>query len=154
MNADIPVHQTFEERQSRLLQRWGFTCTCDLCNASLAERTATDERRREVVKWRDRVIDDFGKWKLFEAIENLKKMIQGITADPSEYYLVPLLQEPYESLARIFWILGDVRMAKQYVNQALDIKDHYIHLAARNRTIDLVETLKTFGALGGVPEDP
>ncbi len=84
-----------------------------------------DQARRQVTEISNRIIGDLDNWRLFDAIAHLEDLIDRLLAEPGGYS-VPLLSEPYGTLARIYWVLGDRKKAEEYVHKKLDIVDLYV----------------------------
>lgn len=124
-SADISIHLTREERQSKILDRWGFTCTCELCTAPAAVAARLDQGRKKIMQIKHQIIDDLDGLNLHAAIEHLEELINNLLAEPGGY-LVPLLREPYDALAKLYRALGNKEMAEEYLHKKLDISEKYI----------------------------
>jgi hypothetical protein len=51
--------------------------------------------------------------------------------------------QPYETLARLYWILDDMKTAKYYTHLALNILEDYGFLDPRDRARDFEKMLKS-----------
>ncbi|PKS06746.1 hypothetical protein jhhlp_006820 [Lomentospora prolificans] len=105
-----------DERQDFLRVRWGFTCTCDLCNLPEDEVVASDARREKIRDIRDVVLKHVNKGEFNQAIKKHKMMIDLIV---EEGMLVPL-GEYYDIMARLYNTIGDRRNTEKWARMAID----------------------------------
>ncbi|KAK3384895.1 hypothetical protein B0H63DRAFT_494124 [Podospora didyma] len=112
----ITLGQTAAERFTAL-QQWGFNCTCDLCTASKAEISASDARRKKIDLLREQAIDAFQSGKPYQALRLTRQVLNLL---PSEE-LFPLYSEQYENMARIYWVLRDMKKAEENARISLEI---------------------------------
>ncbi|KAK4192385.1 hypothetical protein QBC35DRAFT_459557 [Podospora australis] len=132
----ITLGKPSEERKKNLKQ-WGFECSCDLCTASPAEVQASDNRRKKIEELRDYAIRAFQAGKPYQALRLTRQVINLLASEE----LFPMYSEQYENMARIFWVLNDMKNAEKYARMSLDIlveqgyipyvKDEYIDVMWR-----------------------
>ncbi|KAK4152218.1 SET domain-containing protein 5 [Chaetomidium leptoderma] len=116
-NSYIPLGQPSADRKQKL-QRWGFTCRCSLCAASPAETAASDTRRREIERLRDHAVRAFQGGQPYQALR-LTRQVLGLL--PAEGLLHTHGGEQYENMARVFFVLRDMRNAEKYANLSLGV---------------------------------
>ncbi|KAH9435614.1 hypothetical protein MCOR02_004536 [Pyricularia oryzae] len=107
---------TYQSRQSTLLHRWGFKCTCALCSAPPSAVAASDARRTRAMSVRDGILAAVEAGELREAIE-LGKQLVDISAREG---LASGLGDHYEVLARLHAAVGDLQGAGAYARRALE----------------------------------
>ncbi|KAK4229186.1 SET domain-containing protein 5, partial [Podospora fimiseda] len=112
----LTLGKTSDERKEALKQ-WGFECTCDLCTASPEEIKASDARRRQIEELRQYAVLAFQGNKPYQALRLTRQVINLL---PSED-LFPFYSEQYENMARIFFVLGDMKNAELYARKSLDV---------------------------------
>ncbi|KAK4209387.1 N-lysine methyltransferase SMYD2 [Rhypophila decipiens] len=72
----LPLNLHYRERQETLLQNWGFTCSCSLCNNPAAAAGAEGSGDRDAV-WAARKISDRRRARIGDILENLGKTAPG-----------------------------------------------------------------------------
>ncbi|TLD25150.1 hypothetical protein PspLS_05899 [Pyricularia sp. CBS 133598] len=107
---------TYQNRQSTLLNRWGFKCTCALCSTHPSAVAASDARRTRAISVRDGILTAVQTGKLRDAIELGKQLVEI----SSKEGLVSGLGDHYEVLARLHMGLGDLEGAGGYARRALE----------------------------------
>ncbi|KAL5895516.1 hypothetical protein ACKVWC_000735 [Pyricularia oryzae] len=113
---DAEFGMTYQSRQSTLLHRWGFKCTCALCSAPPSAVAASDARRTRAMSVRDGILAAVEAGELREAIE-LGKQLVDISAREG---LASGLGDHYEVLARLHAAVGDLQGAGAYARRALE----------------------------------
>ena len=89
----------------------------DLCTARPAEIAASDARRKQVDLLREQAIDAFQSGKPYQALRLTRQVLNLL---PSEE-LFPLYSEQYENMARIYWVLRDMKKAEENARVSLEI---------------------------------
>lgn len=74
-------------------------------------------------------------------MEKLTKLAAGF----EEEGLWPLLQDIYQVLATVSWLMGNREETEQYIVRKLDIRDDYGRLEVGDRGAELVEEMKWIG---------
>ncbi|CAK7205855.1 hypothetical protein SEUCBS139899_008634 [Sporothrix eucalyptigena] len=108
---------THEERQEKLLRRWGFSCTCDLCSGGAEATAASDARRRRVTGLRNEVVGHLQKGKFAVAISAYENELLDLVRTE---HLAEHMGEHYEVLARLHLAAGNQTTAGVYAQRALD----------------------------------
>ncbi|KAI6370104.1 hypothetical protein MCOR25_004275 [Pyricularia grisea] len=107
---------TYQKRQSTLLRRWGFKCSCALCSAHPSAVAASDARRTRAVSVCDGILAAVEAGRLHDAIDLGKQLVEL----SSQERLVSSLGDHYEVLARLHVSVGDLEGAGGYARRALD----------------------------------
>jgi hypothetical protein len=136
---DIGSSFTSEQRRLRL-EKWGFNCTCQLCTAPEESRIAHDQHLTSLLDHKNSLRDALRKRDANAAIDLLKRNIELLAEAES----ASLRIEPYGSLSRIYWAMGDKDNAEMYAHMALDLAEKYEFLEVRNRTKDIRNVLEMF----------
>lgn len=108
--------QPSDKRQEGL-KRWGFKCSCSLCNAPKHVLATSDTRRNKIIK---REVDFNAAWKdkrINAAIrygEELLKLLE-------EEDLIPLMTDEYVVLARLHLLNGEPDKAEEYRDLAVTL---------------------------------
>ncbi|KAH8890657.1 hypothetical protein GQ53DRAFT_603754, partial [Thozetella sp. PMI_491] len=111
----IPHTDTSEERRTKL-REWGFTCSCALCTAKAADKKASDKRRKKLAQGISLMVKALQRGDAKGAINILQEAIKSLQVEGLE----ALSGEVYESLARIYWVLGDKRRAREHAAKAVE----------------------------------
>ncbi|KAH8881337.1 SET domain-containing protein [Thozetella sp. PMI_491] len=106
---------TRDERQTRLQQNWGFTCTCALCSASNKSTAISDDRRQRIREIQGRVAERLQKKKFRDAIKLNHELLKLIR----EEQLIPHLGEHYHVMAQLYLAAKDRTNGKKYARLAL-----------------------------------
>ena len=130
-----------EERQAMLRKRWGFTCQCPFCQQSESERTVHDNRRREIGELKAQIVAALRAGQLNDAGMLIIRMRTRL----AEEDLAALTSDLYQSLAAIYWAVGETETAVRFLHNKLNILDDYHHLDPRNRTADLEAEITVLG---------
>lgn len=115
-STDIEPGLPHATRQSTLLRRWGFKCTCSLCTASPTAILASDARRARVSELRASALQLVQARDFEGAIEQNAEMVELIRKEN----LAAHLGEHYEVLARLYLAATDLRNAKRFAALALE----------------------------------
>ncbi|KAH8890037.1 SET domain-containing protein [Thozetella sp. PMI_491] len=107
--------QTFDERQ-KSLKRWSFNCTCSLCAAG-KERGVSDKKRKQIEALREKAGEAYHEAKASDAIRYTVEALELMRQEE----LFPMYSEQFENLARIYWAVGDWKMATQHARKSLDL---------------------------------
>lgn len=138
---DIPLGQTFEERQ-HALRRWGFTCTCDLCVAPSKKIIESDSHRKRVERLRADTLEAVKNGRMYTAIRICHEILDLLKIED----LTSLMPEQYEILARLYWKMNDKGNAEKSAREALDILGRHTFLDTQNQEQDLRRLLQVFDA--------
>lgn len=120
----------FKERHQYLQSDYGFNCSCSLCKASKVERATSDRYRAELEALRDTIDTALTQRRWPDAAqyasEAVQKLSEAEVLAPGviDYSLTPLYTEHYEQLMRCYYKMGDLTMAKEYGQKAIEAIFH------------------------------
>ena len=102
---------------------------------------ASDKRREKLGKGIEKTVSAIQKGDVRGAINVLRDALKLLEQEG----LVNLSGEVYESLARIYWAVGDKKRAREHAEKAVNyLADFDSLLEPRNRTEDLESMLRKF----------
>ena len=107
---------TYKERQNILLRRWGFRCTCSLCNGTHEDIVASDRRRKRLIDLRQELVVMVNNMDYMKAIEAYSEVIALVETE----HLAEHMGEHYEVLARFHLAANNRGSAEKYALMALN----------------------------------
>lgn len=113
--ADYSVELTRAERQEALKDIWGFNCACSLCAADEKTRKASDARRVEFRALRNKVLELAQENDFDAAIKKTEKLFRIV----EEEELAPHIGDLYEIPARLYYQIGDLEKAREYLKLSM-----------------------------------
>jgi tetratricopeptide (TPR) repeat protein len=113
---DSQLGMLYEDRQSWLQRRWNFKCTCDMCTAPKETREASDARRKMIQTSKEDSRALAKQARFSDAISFHEKIIDMIQKEG----LFSFLSEHYELMARLYYVLKDMKNAEKYGKMALE----------------------------------
>ena len=137
--ADIPLPHTYADRQVKLKQ-WGFECSCSLCSLPEAERNISDTRRMLIAGIQENMLEALDQHDLRRAAKFVEASMKIIHDED----LTKTSAEVHESLARIYWALGDRNLARHWARKCIDLRCDWDLLEPANRTQKLMDLMSTF----------
>jgi len=137
LDADFGL--TFKERQNILLRRWGFRCTCSLCNATHADIVASDRRRKRLIDLRQELMAMVNNLDYMAAIEAYPEVMALVEREG----LAEHMGEHYEVLARFHLAAGNRAFAEKYALMALDELERFGGSAAYDDMLELREFVQS-----------
>ncbi|KAK4222910.1 hypothetical protein QBC38DRAFT_512690 [Podospora fimiseda] len=103
-------------RRHRLLNQWGFSCTCSLCSLPPALLSASDNRRTKIDELGPKVLKLVDKGDFENAIKLNKELLTLL----KEEEMIPHLGDYYEVMGRLYLAWARTREAKKWFERALD----------------------------------
>jgi hypothetical protein len=141
-DKDIPLTDTSAERKAKL-HDWGFICKCSLCTAPASHVAASDSRRKELALGIERMMAALTQGDIRGALQTIQMGLEYLEDEGLE----GLSGDMYESLARIYWAMGQKKLARE--NGILSVgfrTDYGGNLEVVNKTRELEELLLSFDA--------
>ncbi|CAK7209790.1 hypothetical protein SCUCBS95973_000560 [Sporothrix curviconia] len=129
-----------DARQEKLLRRWGFRCTCNLCSGGANAAAASDARRRRVTDLRNEVVAHLQKGAFILAISAYEDELLDLVRIE---HLAEHMGEHYEVLARLHLAAGNHTAAGAYAQRALDELETF-GLAGTQSSAGSVHELRAF----------
>jgi len=134
---------TYKERQNVLLRRWGFRCTCSLCNGTHEDIVASDRRRKRLLDLRQELTAMVSNMDYMKAIEAYPEVMRLVEKE----HLAEHMGEHYEVLARFHLAANNRGSAEKYARMALAEIEQFGGSGAYDDMIELrqfVDTMRQY----------
>ncbi|KAK0738003.1 hypothetical protein B0T18DRAFT_334134 [Schizothecium vesticola] len=114
----LPMNLLSEQR-AQLIQKWGFNCTCSLCNDAEACRVSDVNRGRiqDILESLDQVEN--------RTQENLRAAVDEVEDLGKKEGLAGQIGDFYGIIADIYLKMGDLKNAREYGTMAVKMLQHY-----------------------------
>ncbi|KAK7755497.1 hypothetical protein SLS62_002429 [Diatrype stigma] len=140
----IDLGKTYPERQ-KALQRWDFSCDCEMCRAPASETAASDARRLRIRALRGDVLKALAP-SPGRDVRGAIEMAEEVLALVRREELRGLYAEQHDTLGRLYWAAGDRALGLEHARISLEVLEDVGYI--EHDDAHLPKLLGTYGELG------